>query len=199
MENQEFIIEEGALMAYTGAGGAVVIPDGVVEIGGFVFEARADVTAVTIPASISYIGEWAMANCPALTDVWYAGTQREWETIVKEDNWDSGTTGYALHCREEGAYRVVYVDVDPSADFGDDNVIVPQMLDKSFDTAEQARTYLTGNHILRLRRDLAEEIGYDAAETAEIFDAVNGDRVTIFVMQDDVMIARHEYTIVKVK
>ncbi len=39
---EDFEIEDGVLTAYTGPGGAVVIPDGVTAIGDAVFEGRDD-------------------------------------------------------------------------------------------------------------------------------------------------------------
>lgn len=66
---EEFVIENGMLIKYTGAGGHVVIPEGVTEIGGFngygfsnPFLKRTDITGVTIPDSVTSIGPSAFVQ-----------------------------------------------------------------------------------------------------------------------------------------
>lgn len=65
------IDENGVLVKYNGAGGDVVIPDGVTSIG---YEAFYSVggfttTSVTIPNSVTSIGRYAFQNCHKLTTV----------------------------------------------------------------------------------------------------------------------------------
>lgn len=69
MENNDFVIENGALKKYTGAGGAVVIPDGVTSIGEWAFSGCTSITSVTIPDSVASIGDYAFSGCTALTSV----------------------------------------------------------------------------------------------------------------------------------
>ena len=69
----DFIIENGILTKYTGAGGDVVIPDGVEEVGDWVFAWCDTLTTVTIPASVTVIGELAFDGCTALTTVTISG------------------------------------------------------------------------------------------------------------------------------
>ena len=38
--------------------------------------------SVTLPATITEIGENAFGACSALTDVWFAGTRAEWDAIT---------------------------------------------------------------------------------------------------------------------
>ena len=64
----DFTIEDGVLVAYTGAGGDVVIPAGVTSIGDYAFDG-CDLTSVTIPDSVTSIGSSAFYNCSGLTDV----------------------------------------------------------------------------------------------------------------------------------
>lgn len=62
----DFVIENGVLKKYIGAGGDVVIPDGVTAIGDAAFAACSSVTAVTIPDSVTSIGERAFVGCRSL-------------------------------------------------------------------------------------------------------------------------------------
>ena len=65
---------------YTGAGGAVSIPDtleddvshvvySVTSIGGFAFDNCSSLTSVTIPSSVTSIGSYAFSRCTSLTSV----------------------------------------------------------------------------------------------------------------------------------
>ena len=68
----EFIIENGVLQKYTGAGGNVVIPDGVKEIGKAAFENNVFLTAVTIPVGVLKIGFDAFRCCTNLSAVQFS-------------------------------------------------------------------------------------------------------------------------------
>ena len=96
----DFVIEDGVLMEYTGAGGTVVVPDGVTEIGeeafyGFfdMFNLRLDVTlpssvkvvgksafmestltSISLPEGLTTIEDEAFSECTQLTSVKLPGT-----------------------------------------------------------------------------------------------------------------------------
>ena len=65
----DFVIENGVLEKYTGAGGDVVIPDGVTSIGDSAFSWRSSLTSITIPDSVTSIGNWAFNCCSSLTSI----------------------------------------------------------------------------------------------------------------------------------
>ena len=61
------------------------IPDGVTVIEGFAFD-DGNLTSITIPVSVSTIKDYAV-YCPNLTDVYYGGTEDQWNAITMgEDN-----------------------------------------------------------------------------------------------------------------
>ena len=60
---------------------SVTIPDSVTWIGRCAFRACYSLTSVTIPDSVIAIGDCAFMGCPRLTDVYYAGTQTQWNAI----------------------------------------------------------------------------------------------------------------------
>ncbi|MBO5934248.1 MAG: leucine-rich repeat protein [Clostridia bacterium] len=63
----DFVIEDGVLKKYTGAGGDVIIPDSVTRIGDFAFWRCKSLTTVTIPDSVTSIGDFAFKGCKSLT------------------------------------------------------------------------------------------------------------------------------------
>ena len=68
---------------------SVVIEDGVPSIGPGAFEGCSGLTSVVIPVSVERIEYGAFYRCPALTDVYYTGTQSEWDIFkwrIEGDN-----------------------------------------------------------------------------------------------------------------
>lgn len=77
-DSNEFKIDaSGTLIMYTGAGGEVVIPDGVTSIGDNAFSGCSSLTSIIIPDSVTSIGfnslnqsfSGAFQNCTALTSI----------------------------------------------------------------------------------------------------------------------------------
>lgn len=67
--DSDFFIKDGYLMEYTGAGGDVVIPSGVIGISDEAFRNCTGLTGVTIPDSVEWIGESAFYGCTGLTSI----------------------------------------------------------------------------------------------------------------------------------
>ena len=61
---------------------SITIPDSVTSIGDYVFDGCSGLTSITIPDSVTSIGECAFSDCTGLTDIYYTGTQAEWEAIA---------------------------------------------------------------------------------------------------------------------
>ncbi len=65
----------------------VTIPDSVTTIGAGAFAACSGLTSVIIPDSVTTIGNQAFAVCDSITDVYFLGTEEEWNNItVGEEN-----------------------------------------------------------------------------------------------------------------
>ncbi len=69
MAINEFEIEDGMLMEYYGAGGAVTVPEGVADIFFEVFEGMTSLTSVTLPHSLLSVTALEFSGCTALAEV----------------------------------------------------------------------------------------------------------------------------------
>jgi len=69
--DSDFVVVDGELIDYVGAGGNVVIPEhlGITRIGEFTFEYYESITGITIPESVTSIGDFAFLGCTGLTDL----------------------------------------------------------------------------------------------------------------------------------
>ncbi len=67
---------------------SVTIQDGVTSIFGSIFRHCYRLKSVTIPSSVTRIEERAFSLCYSITDVYYAGSESEWNAIVIEDEND---------------------------------------------------------------------------------------------------------------
>ncbi len=66
---------------------SVTIGNSVTSVGEFAFYGCNSLTCITIPDSITTIGEKAFENCASLKDVYYSGTEKEWNKIsIGPDN-----------------------------------------------------------------------------------------------------------------
>ena len=60
---------------------SIIIPDNLTVIENNTFNACRNLTSITIPNSVTSIGENAFSSCESLTDVYYTGTEEEWNSI----------------------------------------------------------------------------------------------------------------------
>lgn len=64
---------------------SITIPDGVISMGDDVFYGCRNLLCVTIPNSITIIGRGVFSSCWELSDVYFTGTQQEWEACGGAD------------------------------------------------------------------------------------------------------------------
>ena len=61
---------------------SVTVPNGVTYIGLRAFSSCSALQSITIPESVTDIGDYAFRGCTSLSDVYYQGTQSQWDSIT---------------------------------------------------------------------------------------------------------------------
>ena len=67
--NDGFVIKDGTLLKYTGNDASVTIPNSVTSIGDYAFTGCYNLTSIEIPNSVTSIGNYAFSGCSGLTSV----------------------------------------------------------------------------------------------------------------------------------
>lgn len=78
-----------------------VIPNGVTSIGANAFYLCFGLTSIMIPDSVASIGDEAFWDCSDMKDVYYSGSQAEWEKISIEDG-NENLTNATIHYNSSG-------------------------------------------------------------------------------------------------
>ena len=55
-------------------------------------------TSITIPDSVTEIGQAAFSHCTGLTSINFTGTKAQWNAISKGSSWNTDTGNYTVHC-----------------------------------------------------------------------------------------------------
>lgn len=80
----------------------------VTAIGGYAFKEGAflfvRLESITIPDSVTSIGERAFWGCYKLKNIYYGGTVAQWENIRKGDEWDMFEADYYVRCSDGNIY-----------------------------------------------------------------------------------------------
>lgn len=111
------------------------VPDSVTTIGYRAFDYSASLESIVIGAGVTHIGENAFKNCTALKDVYYTGTQEQWNEIVIETDGTFENVNIHYNYRNDNDDDSA-IDEEPGGtetpDASDDNpVIIPDTGDTS--------------------------------------------------------------------
>ena len=82
---------------------SISIPEGVTTIGDATFFCCESLTSISIPDSVTTIGRSAFYGCSSLTDVYYVGSEADWQSITIAPNNDplTSATIHYNHLGEE--------------------------------------------------------------------------------------------------
>ena len=67
------------------SGSSYSIPSFVTSIGDHAFDACIGLISVTIPNSVTSIGSWVFYSCSSLTDVYYGGSEAQWNQVAIDE------------------------------------------------------------------------------------------------------------------
>ena len=79
---------------------SVTIPDGVTSIGELAFSRCTGLTSVTIPDSVTSIDRGVFYYCGALADVYFDGTQQQWNGITISADMNDPLFAATIHCSD---------------------------------------------------------------------------------------------------
>ena len=65
-------------------------------------------TDITIPNSVTRIGESAFSNCITLSHIHYKGTMAQWKKIQKGSWWNKNTGKYIVHCTDGDIKKSIF-------------------------------------------------------------------------------------------
>lgn len=85
---------------------SIAIPDSVTSIGGRAFTACINLASVTIGSDVAYIGYYAFFECLFLENVYYHGTEVEWESIsIIDFNYDALSSATVYYYSESDPFE----------------------------------------------------------------------------------------------
>lgn len=64
--------------------------EAVTKLGDRAFKGYANLETVTLPESITYLGDLLFEGCTALTKLVFEGSEEQWNAMEKAENWNSG-------------------------------------------------------------------------------------------------------------
>ena len=121
------------------------IPGGVTGIGDYAFDG-CGLTSVTIPGSVTSIGSSAFSDCPSLKDVYYAGTQTQWDAVQIGD-YNGPLFKATLHFKFANSVAFGSCGDDLTWDIGADRTLtisgIGAMLDYEYTTDDNGDRHTT--------------------------------------------------------
>ena len=94
---------------------SITIPDSVTSLEYSVFFYCDNLTNITIPDSVTSIGQYAFSYCTSLTDVYYGGTQQQWNQITI-DSFNEYLTNATIHFAEVNQPEITGISINTLPD-----------------------------------------------------------------------------------
>ena len=107
-----------AAFSYCSGLTSVTIPSSVTRISGETFSYCSSLTSISIPNSVTSIGDYAFYNCENLTDVYYGGSEEQWNEI-SIDILNENLTEANIHFKTDTPISNPFTDVSESSVYYD--------------------------------------------------------------------------------
>ena len=66
----------------------ITLPEGLVYLGEMAFRKCYGLTTINLPTTVTFIDEWCFESCSNLADIYYAGTEQDWNSVyIGDANW----------------------------------------------------------------------------------------------------------------
>ena len=108
----------------------ITIPNGITEIDWFVFRNCTSLKSIVIPDSVTAVGRLSFFNCTNLKDVYYFGTEEQWNAIEIDsaDNGNNALLNATIHYN--------YVDPDKFTGIQDNHFYKNDVMQKAYQLVE---------------------------------------------------------------
>ena len=78
---------------------SITLPSGLTHLGDNAFYYCHSLVQVELPSTLTSIGRDVFYNCRQLTDVYFDGTEKQWNEVGKDDHWRDYSSDFNLHFR----------------------------------------------------------------------------------------------------
>ena len=103
---KKLVVEEGvtnlswAAFADFPALTEVSLPGTLTSIGNQAFENCTALKNIAIPDSVTQIGSWVFSHCSSLSSIQYKGTISQWNKISKGTSWNTMANQFTIYCSD---------------------------------------------------------------------------------------------------
>ena len=159
-----------------GKSGVYTIPMGVTNIGDNAFRYCKNLENIIIPDSVTSIGNYVLDDCDSLTDIYYGGTETEWNQISRGDS--AIPSSVTIHYNSESTTTTTNTDTTTPSESTTTTTVKPNLTN--------IRGDVNGNQLVEVS-DAVEVLKYYAKKAAgleSVFSETTAENEAIFNLAD---------------